>query len=173
MNINDFVTILKDQEIDFEKNQKRAQEIRKENEEKLKKTQEDFVNKLEDFKSKVYKGLISTAENSNGAFTFRELPEHVVYYNDEQAENERIRKEFKHTFDEKVELLFDFNISTGKNNNNFDITLNFFNLENNFSILYQLSNYNKMIEELYSFDDYIAQDFENNLAQMLKKLNEK
>lgn len=172
MNLNDFIKVLETKELELEKKQKDAIAKRQESELRFQNQKVDFENKVSEFRIKVFTGLRTIAEKSNGNFKFRELPEHIVYYNDEEAENERIRKEFEYDFDNKEELLFDFDITTRKNNS-FDLTLNIFNLDDKFSVLFEVSDYNKMEKQLYDYDTFIDLDFEKTLFETLLILNTK
>ena len=172
MNLNDFIKVLETKEIELENKQKDAIAKRQESELRFQNQKIDFENKVSEFRIKIFTGLRIIAEKSNGTFKFRELPEHIVYHNDSDAENERIRNEFKYDSDNKEELLFDFDITTRKNNS-FDLTLNIFNLDDKFSVLFEVSDYNKMEEQLYDYDTFINLDFEKTLFESLIRLNSK
>ena len=169
MNLKDFRKELEHKEKELKILNDEAKEKKIKEKLKFQNQENDFKSKTVEFRNKIAKSLVRITGSSNGTFTFQEMPENIVYHNDPDAENARIRKEFKYDFDNKEELNFDFNIITGKNNS-YNLTSNFFNIDDDFSVVTVVTDYENMVENKINFQTFIDLDFEEYIFGLLSEL---
>ena len=172
MKINDYISLLNKDQKEFDENLKR---------ESIKRSmiKENFEKYFEEFRIKTVKSFVDIASNSHGNFTFKEIESQPIefYSEEDQQESEyRNRRDYNYKYDEKKELIFDFTIKTTKLSQTFTSIIHFFNLDENFSVHIELKRNHGMIEtedKVISFENYMSEDFEEILVELLKELKEK
>lgn len=169
MKIIDFVEILDKEQTEKEKIRDKENEARNLEKLRLEKIENDFKLKSGEFTVKINQGFTEIVNNSDGKFTFQELPNYEDFYSNDEEQIHKIKYDFHYEFDDRVELVYDF-VITGKTSNYYDVKFNFFNLDDKFFVLIEIFNSDKKIEKKLNFKDFLAVDFDSYLVQILQEL---